>query len=360
MSLLSRPRLVLLEIACAAALVALAFKGVWLVIGAVVAVTCLALALVSVRRRSLHLVVRSWLAMRSRKRQLKGQGIASLAGGTYEVVTVPSVGGGTPLGAIRDATTWSVPLSLPLSDIFNEDIAIPLDRLANLLTVEDVPLSSVRLVTTIAPVAIPPGTPDGPVPPASRLATRHLVLTLDTLHAADVIAERGGVPAINQILRRCVLRAEEVLSSAGVEVRRLPEKVVALDSASCLGPVPVAADGSLPTAVEALNQVRLDNTVAQTFAVTGADAVAKLDLLATLLPVPIVATSVVLHPGTGRQPPTYMLLLRVSGSTEVVRSAEEHLKRISQGLSLHIDRVIGEQVPLLKATTLLGVAMEAA
>ncbi|KRF14204.1 type VII secretion protein EccE [Nocardioides sp. Soil796] len=358
MSLLSRPRLVLLEIAAAAALVAVAFKGIWMPAGGVVAVVAAALALVSVRRRGLHQVVRSWLAMRSRRSRLRGQGIASLTGDSYEVVSVPTAGGGVPVGAIRDATTWSVPLALPLAGVFNDDAPIPLERLATLLTVEDVPLSSVRLVTMTAPATA--GNPAGPVAPAPRLAMRHLVLTLDTVYAADVIAQRGGHAAIHQILRRCVLRAEEVLASAGVEVRRLTEKVVAMDSASCLGPVPMSPDGTLPSATESLNDVRLEGSMSMTFAVSGDDAVTKLDQLAAVLPVPIVATSAVLQPGPLHRHPTLLLLLRLSGPTEVVQGAVDHLDSVSRDLGLRINRVLGEQVPLLKATTLLGVSAEAA
>ena len=67
-------------------------------------------------------------------------------------MTVPSAGRGPEVGAIRDVTTWSVPLALPLTDLFNDDVPIDLDRVATLLTVEDVPLASVRLVTVTAPV----------------------------------------------------------------------------------------------------------------------------------------------------------------------------------------------------------------
>lgn len=360
MPLVSRPQLVLLEIACAAALIAVAFQGAWLVAGSVACLLCLLLAL-PVRGRPLRLVLQSWMSMKSRRADLRsGHGVASLAGGDYDVVSVPAVGGGVPIGAIRDGSTWSVPLSLPLNDMFNNDAPIPLERVSSLLMVEDVPLTSVRLVTTIAPARVPPQAPPGPAAPSSRFATRHLVLTLDTLYAADAIAARGGQPAINQILRRCVLRAEEVLTSAGVEVRRLPQDVVSMDNANCLGPMSPGPDGRLPTATENLGVVRMDTTVAKTFAITGPDAVTRLDQLAAMLRTQMVATSVVLGPGSGHQPPTMSLLLRVSGTADVVAGAERHLTSAGRTMGLRVLAVSGEQAPLLRATTLLGVPVAAA
>lgn len=360
MSLVSRTQLVLLEIACAAALVAVAFRGVWLVAGCVVAAVCLLLA-VPMGGRPIHQVLRSWSGMKSRGSQLRsGHGVAALAGNDYEVVTVPAVGGGVPIGAIHHGATWSVPLSLPLNDMFNDEAPIPLERISTLLMVEDVPLSSVRLVTTIAPARVAPNAPPGPVTAASRFATRHLVLTLDTLYAADAIASRGGRQAINQILRRCVLRAEEVLSSAGVEVRRLPQDLVAMDNANCLGPISPGPDGRLPGAKEDLGGVRLDTTVTKTFAVTGADAVSRLDELAAMLHTQVVATSIVLGPGMGHRPPTMSLLVRVSGTADVVAGAERHLVAAGRGMGLRVMGVPGEQAPMLRATTLLGVPAEAA
>lgn len=360
MPLPSRPQLVLLEIAAGAALVAVAFRSFWFPIGIGVAAVCAVLALVPVRRRGLYRVVQSWLGMRSRRSTLRGHGVASMSEGGSWVVTVPSAGRGAAVGAIRDATTWSVPLDLPLTRVFNDDPPIDLDRVATLLTVEGVPLASVRLVTVTAPAPIAAGAPPGPVAPSSRHATRHLVLTLDTAYAADVIAERGGEPAIHQILRRCVLRAEEVLAAAGVDVRRLPESAVAADSYHSLGPVARVPDEAMAPARETLGHVEILDWIAMTFAVTGTDALARLSELAESLPVPVVATSVVLQPGPVRREAVMTVLVRLSGPADVVRAAEAPLVAASQHLGVRVDRVYGEQLPLLKATTLLGVAVGSA
>jgi type VII secretion protein EccE len=350
-------QLVLLQIAAAGVVVGLAFEGPWLAAGVVVAVVALAL-LVPVRRRSLYLVVRSWWAMRSRRRRTRGEGIASLVGGTYQVVTVPRGSGGVSVGAIRDGTTWTVPLSLPLLDVFNDDPPIPVEGLARLLTIEDVPLSSVRVVTLLSPSAPGAAAPPGASAPLSRLATRFLVLTLDTAYAADVIAARGGSAAIEQILRRCVLRAEEVLNGAGVALRRLQAGSVELHSASSLGPVQ-APDGTYPPALERPDHVLMAGSTSMTFALTGKDAMTQVEQLAGSLAVPIVATSVAVQPGPAPQrTPTLRLLVRLSGPAQVVREGASRLEAAARQRGLGVHRLLGDQVPELRATTLLGVPAE--
>ncbi|MDT0202161.1 hypothetical protein [Nocardioides sp. AE5] len=353
MSLLSRPGLVLVEVAISAGVVAYVFRGIWLPVGISIAVIALALALVPIHGRPLHKVLASWIAVRARRGRLRGPGVAAIVGADYDVVAVPTAGA-LPIGAIRDATTWAVPLSLPLNHLSNDDAPIPLDRLATLLMVEDVPLASVRLVTMLSP-GNNHSAATGPVPPLPRLATRHLVLTLDTIHASDAIVGRGGQAGIPQILRRCVMRAEEVLASSGIEVRRLPDRVVAIDSASALGPMSVPAEGNTPQAIESLATVTIQDVVSSTWLVSGADALARLDQLAAALAVPIVATSVVLEPGPRQRDPHLTLLLRMSGSAAQIRSAGADLARTSRAMDLRVRHLPGEQVPSLRATTLVGV-----
>lgn len=350
MPLPSRTQLVLAEIAAGAALTAFALRGVWSYVGGTVAAVALLLAVVPVGRRGLYGVVGSWFGMRSRRpsrrRAAEGPGAWS--------VTVPSAGRGPEVGAIRDVTTWSVPLALPLTDLFNDDVPIDLDRVATLLTVEDVPLASVRLVTVTAPVRLAASAPAGPVEPVARSAARYLVLSLDTSAAADVIAERGGSAAIHQILRRCVLRAEEVLTANGVKVVRLPETAVALESARCLNPGAATVDGGLGLARETLGDVRFPDGLAVTYSLEGDGVLDRLDRVAQSLPVPLVATSVVLEHGPRREAPRCTVLLRLTGPPDVVRRGEEQLTAMTRALGVRADRVVGEQLPLLRATTLLG------
>lgn len=359
MSLLSRPGLVLLEIAAAAALVGVAYGGAWLVLGVTVAVLCAVLALVPIGRRPLFRVLQSRFAMAARRRHQHGQGVTALVGDSYDVVTLPaSERGGAAVGVVRDATTWSVPLALPLDGILNEDEPVAVDLLAKLLTVEGVPLSAVRLVTMVAPR---PDNASEANPPAGRFATRHLVLTLDTLHAAEVLAERGGEPAVHQVLRRCVLRAEELLTAAGTRVRRLPADAVAAESASSLGPLVVGPDGTVPAVTEAFDHVAMADSRSTTYAVTGDDVLAKLDQITRMLPVPMVATSVVLQPGPPRQrEPRMTVLLRLTGPASNARTAESRAQEAARRFGLTLHTLAGEQAPHLRATTLLGVAAEAA
>lgn len=358
MPLAALSRLVLLEVAAAAGLVAYAFRGPWLVAGTAVAVLCAALALVSVQGRPLQAVVGSWLGMRTRR---VGRGGRRREGGeVFRVVTVPSAGRGAEVGAIQGERTWSVPLELPLGSVVNADAPIDLDRVATLLRVEGVPLANVRVVTVVWP-AMPAA--EGLVGPATRpvqRASRHLVLTLDTAHAADVIVERGGPPAVHQILRRCVLRAEEVLHASGVEVTRLSERAVAAAAAGAVGRTATGPDVSLLATGESMGRLDLADGAAHTFVVSGPDVLARLADLAQQVPAPVVATSVVLeHDETGRVP-HLTVLLRISGAPDVVANATDPLTAAAAAMGLRVSPVLGAQLPLFQATTLLGVARESA
>ena len=350
----SLARLVLLEIATGSALVAVAFRGAWLPVGVGVALVCAALALVTVHRRPLHAVVGSWLGLRLR-RAGRGRRQDVRPSERFQVVTVPPAGRGAAVGAIQGDTTWSVPLSLPLTGIVNDDPVLDLDRVAALLRIEGVPLSSVRVVTVAWPAMPGPAELVGTAPRPSQRVSRHLVLTLDTAYAADVIAERGGPPAIHQILRRCVLRAEELLHASGVEVNRLSEPAVAAAAAGTLGRLPHGPDVSLLALSESMGQVELADGTARTFVVTGPEALARLGELAEAVPAPVVATSVVLQADGPGHVPVVTVLMRISGATAVVEAAVAPLMAASAQLGLRVDPVVGGQLPLLQATTLLGV-----
>lgn len=353
-----RPRLVLLEIAAGAGLVAWAFGGMWLPVGVAVALLSLLLALVQVRGRALWAVLGAWFSMRLRSR---GHGRRRAGRGEeHRVVTVPPGGRGGAVGAIQGGSTWAVPLEMPLGGIVNDDVPIDLDRVAALLSIEGVPLASVRVVTVTWPAM--PGSADlvgSGTRPAQR-ASRHLVLTLDTAHAADVIVERGGPPAVHQILRRCVLRAEELLHATGVEVTRLSETGVAAAAAGAVGRTATGPDVSLFATGEAMDHVDLGDGSARTFVVSGPEALARLDELAQAAQAPVVATSVVLQTDPVRRAPVLTVLIRLSGAPDVVAAAVGPLGSHAAALGLRVDPVLGGQLPLLRATTLLGVARERA
>lgn len=343
MPLPSRTQLVLLEIAVGAALIAVAFDGIWLPLGVSAALVSIVLALVTVHGRPLHTVIRSWIGMRLRRTGRPAKG-SSRPRHAYRVVTVPSAGRGAAVGAIQGETTWSVPLALPLNQIFNQDPALDLSALATLLRIEDVPMSAVSVVSSMSPAR----------------AQRHLVLTLDTAHAASVIADRGGPAAIQQILRRCVLRAEEVLHAQGVEVMRLPESNVAVAEAASVGQVAAGLDASLALTGESAAEVRMPDRISRAFVITGADATERLDELARTVSAPVVATAVVIQPDAARRFPMVMSLLRISGSPEVVQAASARLRTDAANLGVGVSLGSGEQLRLLQATTLLGIDMGSA
>ncbi|GAA1943514.1 hypothetical protein GCM10009797_40750 [Nocardioides hwasunensis] len=348
----------LLEIAIAAGLVAWVFGGAWLPVGAATSAVCAVLALVTVHGRPLYGVIRSWFGMRLRRP--RGRREAARPGDQFRVVTVPSAGRGAAVGVIQGETTWSVPLEMPLSSVLNDDAPIDLDRLAALLRIEGVPLANVRVVTVVWPAMPAAESLVGPGARPAQRASRHLVLTLDTAYAADVIVERGGTPAIHQILRRCVLRAEELLHVTGVEVRRLSERAVAAAAAGAVGRTVTGPDVSLFATGESMGQVELADGAAHTFAVTGSDVLLRLAELAQQVPAPVVATSVVLQSDDTGRTPTVTVLMRVSGPTEVVGNAVASLGATAALLGLRVAPVVGDQLPLLQATTLLGVPRERA
>lgn len=359
MPLASRPRLVLLEMAAGGGLVAYAFAGVWLPIGVATALVCLVLALVTVHRRPLYGVIGSWVAMRAR-RPRGGRRGAPRPRDLHRVVTVPPAGRGAAVGAIQGETTWSVPLAMPLNGVLNDDPSLDLDRVAALLRIDGVPLASVRVVTVVWP---PMPAPDGFAatgPRPAQRASRHLVLTLDTAYAADVIVERGGPPAIHQILRRCVLRAEELLHATGVQVARLSDRAVADAAAGAVGRTATGPDVSLMATGESFGQLELADGTARTFVVTGPGALSLLAELAQQVLAPVVATSVVLEPGGPGRTPTVTALMRVSGARDVVARAVDPLVAAGAALGLRVHPVTGGQLPLFQATTLVGVARESA
>jgi ESX secretion system protein EccE len=356
---LTRAQLILLELAAAAVLAGLAAGVVWPILGAAAGGVLVLAAVVPVRRRWLYQLALSWFALlRRRRRSGRLSGLAGLFG-EYDVESVPGGGDGSRIGVVRSGTTWCLPLVLGLDGVFNDDAAVPVELLGRLLAVEDVRLSSVRLVSLTAPAQLPAYAPAGPVAPATPLAARYCLLTLDTRRAADAIAARGGTEAaVHQILRRCAVHAERTLSTAGLSVRRLDERAVAALFATWLGPSTPSTGRRAPRSVESWRDVRVAGTWSTVFAISGdgGDVMDRIARLAAAAPTPVVATTLLLQPGAAPADVVATLLMRLSGPDSVSEAgAIDWLSRIARAFGLVVQRLDGEQAPLLRATTPLGI-----
>ena len=349
----TRLQLVLLELAGAAVAGGFALRGLWLPCGLTVGVVMLVLGATPIRRRWAYQLLFSYVAMLLRRGSVRGPGLQSLLGG-YRVVTVPAGRQGATFGAVRVGATWTVPLELTLDRVLNDDAPVPVDQLAGLLRVEGVPLASVRLVTVAAPARRLPQAPPMPVMPAPGLVARYCLLTLDLTKASIAVASRGGSDAaVAQVLRRCVLRAEEVFSANGLTVRRLDEAGATALFPTLFGPAAASSDGSLPPTVETWRDIRVAGTWSVTFAVLGegADVADRLATLATRAATAVAVTTLVLQPAQ-RGGLHVTLLLRVTGPGAAADSAGiTELDERATALGLLLQRVDGEQGTLLRAST---------
>src|SRR5262245_20148827 len=281
---LSLVQLILIEIAAASVVCGLAAKHGWPVIGIAIAAVFVLLGLIPAQRRWLYQVLSSRLRLTARRRgQRRFTGLASLAG-PYRVLDVaPS--GSTPIAVIQAGLTWALPLELRQDSVFNDDVAVPLDGFTSLLTIEDVNLASVRLLNIVTPAVVPSSAPTVPTPLLPRGATRYCVLTLDTILAAGALADRGGSDAaIAQILRRCAMRAEEVLGSSRLRVKPMDEPAAHRVLDNCLGPAARTADPAAAATVESGGNIRIGGTYSATVAVGDGSATAALGKLAEVAP----------------------------------------------------------------------------
>ncbi|HEU5266010.1 MAG TPA: hypothetical protein VFU35_04895, partial [Jatrophihabitans sp.] len=210
----NRGQLMLLELGGAAALGGLALGGAWRIPGIAVGAVIALLAIVPRHRRWLYQILASWVRyLRRRRRARGGDGLTGILG-DYHVESVPAGTRGGSIGVVRSGTTWSLPLALGLDSVFNDDAPVPINLLTDLLRAEDVRLSSVRLFTLTTPAHVAARAPGGPAAPLTPLVARYCLITLDGRRAADAIAARGGTQAaVHQILRRCAVHAEQVLST---------------------------------------------------------------------------------------------------------------------------------------------------
>lgn len=356
---LSLAQLVLVEIAAAAVVCGLAAKHGWPVIGIAIGGVFVLLGLIPAQRRWLYQVLSSRVRLTARRRgQRRFTGLASLAG-PYRVLDVaPS--GSTPVAVIQAGLTWALPLELRQDSVFNDDVAVPLDGFTSLLTIEDVNLASVRLLNIVTPAVVPASAPTVPTPLLPRGATRYCVLTLDTILAAGALADRGGSDAaIAQILRRCAMRAEEVLGSTRLRVQPLDEPAAHRVLDNCLGPAARSADAGAAATVESGGGIRVGGTYSATVAVGGSatTALGKLAEIAPYLPGRVAATTLVLTPDRHRGGAAANLLVRVSEPVEGKRdNLGSRLRKVLGDAGLTVQRLDGEQGELLRATTPLGLS----
>jgi len=363
----TKVQLVLLELAAAAVLGGLAGRGAWFGAGVAAGAVLAVLALVPFRRRWAYQLATSWIGMvRRRRRTGRRPGLAALLG-DYAVETVSGGNLGGPIGVVRTGNAWSLPLVLGLDGIFNDDPAVPVRLLVDLLQVEDVPVSSVRLLTLTTPPQVPAHAPAGPAAPLFPLAARYCLLTVDTRHAADAIAARGGTQAaVHQILRRCAVHAEQLLSTAGLTVRRLDGPAVESLFATWMGPASAATGRRAEFAFESWSDVRVAGTWSTIYAVSGDgdDLVDRVARLAAAAPTSVVATCLVLQSGAPNDPAAgersrpakATLLMRLSSpDTAPPEDAVQSLALLAQAYDLVVQRVDGEQGALLAATTPVAV-----
>jgi hypothetical protein len=363
-----RPRvtlvqLVLLEIAASAVVCGLAAGSGWAVVGVAIGALFVALGLVPVERRWLYQALASWLRLRCRRRrQRRFAGLASLAG-PYQIVDVARAGD-RPVAVIRADTTWALPLELRPDGVFNDDGGVALDGLVALLRIEDVPIASVRLLTVANPAVVPASAPSGRGPQLALASSRYCILTVDTMLATGALADRGGSQAaISQILRRCAIRAQEVLATSRLRVHTLDEPAVRSILDDCLGP-PAPMHGPRGAAtVESAGGIRIGGTYSSTLVVGGAAEVALARLAEVLpyLPGRVAATSLVLMAGRHEDDACTTLLVRVSTPADKSAGAlAKQLRHVLSQAELRVQRVSCEQSELLRASTPLGVSGRAA
>ena len=348
---------VLLQIAAAAVVCGLAARHGWQVVGIAIGALLTLVSIVRVQRRWLYQTLTSRLRLRSRKRaQRHFTGLASLAG-PYQVVDVAG-SGGTPIAVIRAGTTWALPLEFRQDSVFNDDAGVPLGGMTSLLKIEDVSIASVRLLSFVTPAVVPASAPAGPAPLLARGASRHCILTLDTMLAASALADRGGSDAaITQILRRCAMRAQEVLGSGRVSLHTLDEAAVHRILDSCLGPPGPQARPADAATVESATGIRIGGKYSTTVVVGGAagTALGRLTDLLPYLPGRVAAVTLVLMPDRHRGGARSTLLVRVSAPADrAAGNLGTRLRKMLSRAGLLVQRVDGEQAELLRASTPLG------
>jgi type VII secretion protein EccE len=354
-------QLVLVEVAAAAAVLGWAGSGIVRVLAVLLAAVVFLLAVVPIGGRWLYMVGLSWLGLLQRKRSIsRGRGLSALLG-EYGFETVEGRGD-TEIGVLRHGDTWTLALEISTDSLVNDDAAVPLADLESMLIIEDVVLADVRLLTTIVPARTRVGgqSADTSIQAAvvARAVARHCLLTVDTHLAAAALAARGGSQAATaQILRRCALRADEVLSQSGATVRTLDQAALSRWVGSCLGPASVDAAGP-NRGEETWRGVVVGGTRSSTVALSGAASSVGHGLmeLAAFLPGAVAVSALVVRRGA-RGKTVVSAYLRASEPTDSAGDVGQLLRALSRAggsAGLSTVQVGGDQVEVFGLTTPLG------
>jgi type VII secretion protein EccE len=273
----------------------------------------------------------------------------ALTGG-YAIETIPGPRQSS-LGAVSCGTAWTVALEVMADDLLNDDPGLPLGDLPSLLTIEGVTLAQVRVLTLAAPAhAGQPGEPAA----LPRSAARICLLTLDTRTAADALNARGGsMAALAQILRRCVLRAEEMLASHGLASRPVDAPAMTRLLDASLGLHALAAGDAQPHERWAHVSFGAGQAVSVALGGDASRGLAVADELLATLPGAVTASAVIVS-GSSAEPLT-TLLVRAStldaGGTDIAARIEG----AAHARGLRVDALRGRQRDALLLTVPLVV-----
>lgn len=346
MALVWTSRLACVEVAAASVTIGIVEKGPWLVAGAAVAVVLVAAVLPAGGK---PLVVALLRRLRVRRRARTQSSFEALLG-DYRVVSIAAGRHAPAFAAVREGTTFTAALQLDFDNLFNEDPPIPVARLASTLVVDDVPLSSLRLVTVRQSSPRHDGRPVSAAPLAP-LVQCFCFLTVDVRLARAAILGRGDADlATVQVLRRCVKRIEEVFAPTGASVRVLDADALTAAFTTCLG----QGDGvaaSTPAA-ESWDAIAVGHVRLATRAMAGrADAaLAAASALSASSGPEGTVTCLVLRPASNAVGFTATLLIRTAGE------AADRIAAGARQFGVTLRELPGEQLDLLRASLPVGTA----
>jgi hypothetical protein len=348
---------VLLELALALLALGFVLTGVARIVSGVVGGLVLLLVVLPANERWLIQRLGGAVSLRSRVREQRSRQGLAVAVGPYSVTSVPGLEG-AEYGVARTASTAAIAIELRSEDMFNAEAAFRLGDLAQLLTIEGIPLQAVRLLTIFVP-ALWTGSRQRPEAGLlCRTSSRYLVLSMSTEQAADELSERGGGAAgLAQLLRRASLRGCEVLEQAGMHGQPADFATMGRLVEGSLGPVHlIGASGA-----ESWQGVTIGPTSSTTVSVGGPleTSLARLNQVIPYLPADLAVTSLIVS-ASASQGFEATMLLRVStvgaeGPPPISATRTAVLEMLGQA-GLTSAAMDGEQAQALRWTMPIGVA----
>lgn len=359
----ARPRpglatLLLLEVAVGLSALAWVSVGMPRLAALVCASLALVLGAVPVDGKWLYQVLsgrlRRWRRGADLATRIAHTGIA----GEYQIVPVPT-GTDATIAAVRVGTSYTIALELAVDDLLTVDAPVPLADLESMLSIENVPMDSIRLMTVCTPQRAPNGVPVRAG--TSRAATRYCLLTFDAQRGADALAARGGSQAaIEQILRRCALRARELLTHSDLTVRSLDDAALLALVRDCLGPAAIGPDVT-DRVLELPDGVWVGGTYSTTVACHGQEpqVLGALADAAAYLPGAVSVQTVVLTRRGASDEAALLTLLRCSAPAvpggSPVTALRDCMQDVATSAGIGLAGLLGEQLPALGLTTPLPV-----